>query len=228
MRPATLATLCAALTGVAPASPDTAQAIRPPVSSLRAQYRIDRQRSSLVVETHTSGMTSLFGHDHRLGVGEVAGTISFFQGAPESAAVTLSVRADSLTVLDVELDERERRDIERTVRKVLGSERYSHITFRGDGAKVEMVADGVYDVELAGELDLHGVRKDLKVPAQVFLDGEQVRIRGSCRLLQSAFRIVPVWFRKGDVGISDEVTIVFDLIARRIDAVQAAPGSAVR
>ena len=41
----------------------------------RVSYRIDVPRSRFVVNTETTGMSSMFGHDHKLEVGDYAGEV---------------------------------------------------------------------------------------------------------------------------------------------------------
>ena len=41
----------------------------------RVSYRIDVPRSRFVVNTETTGMSSMFGHDHKLEVGDYSGEV---------------------------------------------------------------------------------------------------------------------------------------------------------
>ena len=164
-------------------------------------------------QTHTTGLSSMFGHDHELAARELVGTLSFIPGAPETVSVDLSVRSNSFSLLDKDVRERDRRDIERMVRKALDAAKYDQISFHGGAARTELVGPNIYDVEIEGELRLNGVRNELTIPAQVILAAAELRARGTFKIRQTDYDIVPVSFADGAVGVTDEVTVTFDLVA---------------
>ena len=167
----------------------------------------------MVIATHTTGLSSMFGHDHEISAREFIGSISFIPGAPETASLDVTVQASSLALLDKDVSAEDRRDIERTIRKSLDAAKYKQISFHGGGATAEAIGPQVYEVKLNGELRLHGVRNELAIPAQVIVQDDGLRVRGTCKILQSDYGIAPVSFANGTVGISDEVTLSFDLVA---------------
>lgn len=179
----------------------------------RLRYRIDAGQSRFIVETRTTGLSSMFGHDHEIGVRAFTGAISFLPGQPETAVVDLDVRADTLVLLDKDVTTTDRSTIERTIRRSLETTRFPRISFHGDGATAEMVGPDIYQVAMTGELVLHGVRKEVAVSAQVFFRPDRVRIKGSCAIRQTDYRIVPATFVNGTVGVADQVTVSFDLMA---------------
>jgi polyisoprenoid-binding protein YceI len=183
------------------------------MSPPRLQYRIDVHRSRLAVETHTTGLSTMFGHDHEIGAHRFDGVVSFIPGAPETASLDLTVRADSLALLDRDVSQQDRRDIERTIRKSLDAAKYPQITFHASGATADLVGPGVYQAKLAGELYLQGIRNELTIAAQVAIRPDALRVKGSCRVRQSDYGIAPISFANGTVGIEDEVTISFDVVA---------------
>jgi polyisoprenoid-binding protein YceI len=184
-----------------------------PPGSNRLHYRIDAAKSRLLVETHTTGLASMFGHDHEIAVRAFSGTVSLVAGAPETASVDLTVQADSLALLDKDVNDRDRRDVERMIRKALDTAKYKRISFRSTGVTTEMIGPDVYQVELAGELLLRGVRNQLTVPAQVVVERDTLRVTGTCKLRQTDYKIVPASFANGTVGVRDDVTLTFDLVA---------------
>lgn len=183
----------------------------------RVRYRIDPKRSHFVVETHTTGLSSMFGHDHKIAVRGFGGTVSFLPGAPETASLRLTVRADSLRLLDEDVKAKDRRNIDTAIRKELGAATWGTITFQSAGATVEMIGDEVFDIEIEGELRIHGVTRPVTVPAQLTLGPESLRVMGRLGLRQTDFNITPVSFAGGTVKVADEVTLTFTLVATRLD-----------
>jgi polyisoprenoid-binding protein YceI len=181
----------------------------------RVSYHIDVPRSRFVVNTKTTGMSSMFGHDHKLEVGDYAGEVNLVPGEPVTASLELSVRADSLRAVE-ERDDDIAADIDAVVRQhVLETRKYPTITFKSRVAKAVTRADGTFDVTLAGTLDLHGVRRQVTVPVTLALEGDSLRASGTLQLRQRDFKIAPFSFAGGTVTIADRVSLSFTIVARR-------------
>jgi len=181
----------------------------------RDAYRIDGKTSRLSVETATTGLSSMFGHDHRFDVRDFAGTLTMAAGAPESAVLELTVRADALVLLET-VDDDTRREIAAALRDaVLETARYPAIAFRSRSVRATRNADGSLDVTAIGDLDMHGVRRSIVVPAHVVPMPGGFRATGALGLRPSAFKIRPYTFANGTVSVRNAVTISFDLVARR-------------
>jgi len=178
-------------------------------------YKIDSKTSRLTVETETSGLSSMFGHDHKFDVRDFTGVLTLPSGAPESAVLELTARADALVLLE-SVDEDTRREIATALREaVLESARYPAISFRSRSTRATRNGDGSFDVTLTGELNLHGVRRSIVVPAHVVPTPGGFRATGALGLRQSAFNIKPYTFANGTVSVRNAVTVSFDLAARQ-------------
>ena len=183
----------------------------------RLELRHDAKTSRLTVETETVGLSSVFGHDHRFYARDFAGTISLIPGEPDSAALELVVRADALTLIE-DVSDDTHREIDAALRDVvLETGKYPQIAFRSRSltAKKMKNDDGSFDVKLAGELDLHGVRRKITIPARVREAPDGVRATGAIELRQSDFKIKPYTFAKGTVKVRDVVALSFDVVGRR-------------
>jgi polyisoprenoid-binding protein YceI len=185
-------------------------------SPARVSYRIDVPRSRFVVNTETTGMSSMFGHDHKLEVGNYAGEVKLVPGEPVTASLELSVRADSLRAVE-ERDEDISAEIDAALRDhVLETHKYPTITFKSRAVRATARADGSFDVNLAGDLDLHGVRRQVTIPCKLSLRGDALRATGTVPLRQRDFKIAPFSFAGGTVTVADRVTLSFTIVATRI------------
>jgi polyisoprenoid-binding protein YceI len=181
----------------------------------RVSYQIDVPRSRFVVNTETTGMSSMFGHDHKLEVGDYAGEVSLVPGQPVTASLELSVRANSLRAVD-ERDDDISAEIDAALRDhLLETRKHPTITFKGRAVKAGAREDGTFEVSLAGELDLHGVRRAVTVPFKVVFQGETLRASGTLALRQRDFKIARFSFAGGTVTVADRVTLSFSIVARR-------------
>jgi len=185
----------------------------PAAQSARMQYRIDAQKSRFIVETETSGLSAVFAHDHKIEIGAFSGTATFIPAALATGTLDMTVRADSLRLLE-EKTIGERQAIESALREdVLETAKYPEITFKTRTTSSARRGDGTYDVRLTGELRLHGVRKVLTIPARVSLEGGKLHAIGTFELKQTDFNITPFSFVSGTVTIKDTVVLSFDLTA---------------
>jgi len=195
--------------------PGAAIADTPPALAAPVEYKVDAKTSRLTVETETVGLASMFGHDHKFLARDFAGTIQLPSASPEKAVLALTVRGDSLTLVE-DLSEDAHREIAAALRDVvLETAKYPEISFRSRGVTSRKNDDGSFDLKLAGDLSLHGVRRRIVIPAHVTEGAQGLRAIGALELRQSDFKIKPYAFAKGTVKVRDTVAISFDLLARK-------------
>jgi len=208
------AAILAGATFVAPSRAAEAQPA-PPGPGARAELRVDAKSSRLTVETETVGLSSMFGHDHKFSARDFAGKITLAPGAPELAALELTVRGDALTLME-DVSDDVHREIGAALRDaVLETGKYPLIAFSSRSVLARKNEDGSYDVKLVGELEMHGVRRKITVPARVTLSPEGLRATGALELRQSDFKIKPYTFAKGTVKVRDFVALSFDVVGKR-------------
>ncbi len=183
-----------------------------PSQSARGPYQIDAKKSRFIVETETGGLSSMFAHDHKIEIRDFSGTATFESGSGRSA-LDLTVKANSLYLLE-EKNIGARQGIESALREeVLETAKFPEITFKTRSVTSERRGDGTYDVRLVGELRLHGVRRQMTVPARVSLKDGALHAIGIFEIRQTDFKITPFSFTNGTVTIKDMVTLSFDIVA---------------
>jgi len=98
--------------------------------------------------------------------------------------------------------------------KVLEVSRFPEVAFRSRQVSGRRTADGVYALEVAGELSLHGVTRPLNVPLRVELSGDRLSATGRAALRHTDFGMTPVSAAGGTVKVKDEIPIDFRIVAR--------------
>ena len=183
-----------------------------PTEAKRTNYQVD-DKSLITVETRTEGGASPYKHDHRLEARSMAGLISLIPFVPDTASIDLKIRADSLRIIDPELSEKDRRAINVWIRKALGAESHPEIVFHGTAATASLLGDGVFDVDLDGELRIRGQVKNVAVKAQVFVRADALTAQGSVTIHQSDFGVPAVTFDGAGSTVRDDVIVSFDIHA---------------
>ncbi len=182
-------------------------------AAARRTYRIDAAKSRFIVETQTGGLSAMFGHDHKIAVRDFSGAATFDRDKAKAASLELTIRSNSLYLLD-EDNIGARQAIESALREdVLQTALYPEIVFKSRGVTLARRGDGTYDVRIVGELRLHGVRRQVTVPARVSLEGDTLHAIGIFEVRQTDFNITPFSFVNGTVTIKDVVTLSFDIVA---------------
>lgn len=188
------------------------------------RYRIDTKRSRFTVRAFVTGVLSAFGHNPIIAIRDFTGEAEFAPGTLENASLRLTVKAASLESVD-DLSTRERQEIERVTRdEVLEASRFPEITFESFEINGNNVGEGMYRVEIVGELSLRGVKNRCAFDTQVWVAAETLRANGEVMVRQSDFEIKPVSavaifsISGGTIRVKDELKISFDIVARAYEA----------
>lgn len=168
-----------------------------------SQTEIDTQRSVLTVHVYKSGMFSAFGHEHAVRAPIQHGTFDEDKGT-----VDFVLDAGTLQVLDPDVSEKDRADIQSTMLgpKVLDSSQFHEIRFQS--TKVSRSGENRWTVN--GDLTLHGQTH----PAKVDVERRDGRYHGSARVRQSEFGITPVTIGGGTIKVKDEVGVEFEVVGK--------------
>jgi polyisoprenoid-binding protein YceI len=178
-------------------------------------YVIDSGVSRFTVRAYATGMLSALGHSPTLAVRDFEGEARFAPGTLADAALTIKVKAGSLSVTD-NISDKDRREIERTMnQEVLRTAEYPEIVFQSANVSASKAGDGQYWINLVGELSLRGVKNTQPVSAQVSILGGMLRAHGEFSLAQSTYGIKPVSIAGGSLKLKDELKCSFDIVARK-------------
>lgn len=168
-----------------------------------AQRTIDTEKSTLTVRVLKTGFFSAFGHEHEIGAPIESGTFD-----ETKSTVELSVDARKLKVLDKDVSDKDRAEVQKTMLgpEVLDSEKLPEIRFRSTG--VDPIADGQWIIR--GDLTLHGQTH----PVTVRVQNVNGRYQGKAEVKQKDFGITPVTVAGGAVKVKNEVRIEFDVVGK--------------
>lgn len=178
-------------------------------------YLIDPGQSRFTVQAFAEGLFSSFGHNPTIAIRDFNGKICLNPATIESASLELIVKPDVLSVTD-SMSDKDRAEIERATREdVLETSRYPEISYRSQSATAHRVFEGMYRVQLNGELSLHGVTRAQPIEAQVTISGDLVRARGDWKLKQTDYKIRPVSVAGGTLKVKDELKLAFEIVGVR-------------
>jgi polyisoprenoid-binding protein YceI len=175
------------------------------------RYQLGPELSQFTVQAFASGMLSFLGHSPTFTVRDFTGTVAFEGNTINAMRLELTVRADSLELMD-RVSAADRREIEGTMRRDV-LETAAHPQVRAQSADVSgaEVARGHYRACVAGQLSLHGVTQPHPANVEVLLFADGARQRGESTLRLSDYRIRPVTALGATIRLKDELKVSFNL-----------------
>lgn len=176
-------------------------------------YRVDSGQSKFIVRALVGGLLSTFGHNHTIGIREFTGEASLTPDAIAPASLNLTIKAESLTVMD-KVSASDKQEIETKMRnEVLETGQFANITFKSTNISANKTGDGQYDIQIWGDVTLHGVTKSIWFKGQMTTSGNALRSKGEFALRQSDFKIKPVSAAGGTIKVKDELKFSFEIVA---------------
>ena len=189
---------------------------------LSASFKVDPAQSSLVVQLFKDGVAARLGHDHVVHAREFSGTVAYDPRNPEASSIRVAVEVGSLIADDPgtrrkfglagEPSASDRAEIDTAMKAdgQLAAARFPSMTFTSTAIATQ--PDG--RVLVTGRLTIRGVTNELKFPAQMRVEGTQLRGRAQLKFKQSSFGYPPYSALLGAIKNKDEVILHIDLVAQ--------------
>jgi YceI-like domain len=177
-------------------------------------FRVDAERSQVVIEVRRGGSLAQLGHDHVVASHEVNGNV-----APDEGRADFHVRLDDLAVDEPGLraeagfttqpDAEDIAGTRRNMHRVLETERYPYVLLRVTGAAAEGMSEPV-----RLDVTLHGVTRPVDAIASWAVTRDEFSVSGTFAIDQSAFGITPLSILGGAITVQDRLRISFRIVAR--------------
>jgi polyisoprenoid-binding protein YceI len=179
-------------------------------------YLVDPEASDVLVQVGKSGLFSFAGHTHEVAAPIAEGRIVADSAELAQSSVTLTFLAGALRVTgkgDPPEDVPKVQDA-MVGPKVLDVSRFAQIVFTSRKVVGKAAGAAAYDLQVEGELALHGVTRALTVPVRIEKapDGT-LTATGRTVLKQTDYGIKPVSVA-GVVNVKNELGLTFRVVAR--------------
>ena len=181
-----------------------------------ARYRLDAGQSKFMVRAFSGGLLWFKGHDHFVMARAFSGEAQLTPGAASPASLQMTIRADSLVETRDVFTEQQKQIINKELREiVLETAKYPEITFKSTEVTGNLTG-GQFEAKIGGDLTLHGVTRNIRIPAQVTLSGDTLRARGEFTVERGDFKVKATSAAHGLVRVRDKLKFTFDIVARQI------------
>lgn len=180
-------------------------------------YRIDPTQSLAVITVRRGGTLARLGHDHVVASHDLGGFVALDAGQADLyMPLNLLSVDEALLRTEAALDTQPlAADIAGTrqnmLEKVLETARYPWARLHVSAADL-----GQEPTRLTVTISLHGVTRELEIPATVVVTPRQLSLSGHFELNQSAFGIAPFSVLGGALQVQDQIALRFEITARRL------------
>ena len=190
----------------------------PPAGAAEATYVVVPAKSSVRVHVGKAGLFSFAGHRHEVEA-PVSGTVTADAANLSASSVDLAFASALLRVRPEGEPTGDAPKVEVVMHgpEVLDVLRFPEIRFRSKKVVGRAVAPGVYELNLVGELSLHGVTREITVPVKVIIEGEgrSLTATGRTTLRHDQFAMKRVSAGGGTVKVANVIPIDFEIVAEQ-------------
>ncbi len=172
---------------------------------MRETYELGPSDGRLTISTYREGVASLVGHDLVIEVTRWSATATVDRADKSSSALVVKADPRSLEVREGRggakpLTDKDRRDIQESIEKVLQAARFPEVTYRL--RRLEPRGGDRYAAD--GELELAGSRRPLRLEVTERPNGE---IHADGTLIQSQWGIKPYRGFLGALKVKDAIEV---------------------
>lgn len=184
------------------------------VAQASGAYAIDPQASRVEIHVFKTGTFSGLGDNHTIELKRFSGTALRTDSGPWQVKVV--GEAASLAVLDPNLSESDRAEVQKTM---LGSSQLDVARFPHIEIKSRTVTPGASagTLQLQADLTLHGVTRPVEFPIAWSEADHGLRAQGAVKLFLRDFGIEPIRKFFGTIQVRNDFEVTYDLRLIRRD-----------
>ena len=179
-------------------------------------YNLDASQSKFMANANRSGPLWFKGHSHHLAASDFSGQVELTPDAITPASLRLVVKAASLHETGADFTEPQKQIINKELKEiVLLPDQYPDITFQSTNVTAKGLGGGRYDVNIKGNLTLHGITRPVTIPATITLNGSTLRAVGKFSIDRDDYKVKATSAFHGMVRVDDDIKFEFDILGRR-------------
>jgi polyisoprenoid-binding protein YceI len=180
------------------------------------RYVLDASASRFTAEIGTSGILSMFGHDHTIALRDFSGEARLVTEAPERSSLQITIEAASLAEVGKDFSEDDRKIIDKDVHeRALEVSKHPQIVFKSGRIVPKSTSDAEYQLEIRGTLTLHGVTRPVSIPTRVKIQDGVLMARGKFTVRHSDYEIERLSAAGGTIKAENDIRMSFMIVGRK-------------
>jgi polyisoprenoid-binding protein YceI len=180
------------------------------------RYQLDASKSTFIAHALAGGLLWFKGHNHLIAVREFTGEAQLTPGSITPASLVITAKTASMVETSSVFTEPQKQIINKELREiVLHPDQYPEIIFRSTNVTGKTTAGNQYDLQIAGDLTLHGITRQITIPTKVTVTGNDLRAQGKFSINRGDFKVKATSAVHGLVRVKDKVKFTFDIVGHQ-------------
>src|SRR5438046_8950611 len=181
------------------------------------RYRLDSSQSKFIAHAMAGGLLWFKGHDHLVAIREFSGEAQLTSDQITPASLEITAKTGSMVETSSVFTDQQKQIIDKELREiVLQPDQYPDIVFRSAQVSGKKLSADQYDLNINGNLTLHGVTRQISIPSKVTLTGSDIRAVGEFSIDRSDFKVKATSAFHGLVRVRDRIKFTFDIVGHRV------------
>src|SRR6266481_5433910 len=180
------------------------------------RYRLDASQSKFIAHAMAGGLLWFKGHDHLVAVKEFTGEARLTPEQINPASLEITAKTGSMVETSSVFTDQQKQIIDKELREiVLQPAQYPEIVFRSTQVSGKKLSADQYDLNITGDLTLHGVTRQISIPTKITVTGNDLRAVGEFSIDRGDFKVKATSAVHGFVRVRDKVKFTFDIVGHR-------------
>lgn len=181
------------------------------------RFRLDSTQSKFIAHAQRGGLLWFKGHDHLVAAREFTGEAQLNSQSLAASSLQLAVKTESMVETSDAFTEQQKEIINGELRDiVLEPAKYPEIVFKSRSVTGKAAGANQYDLKIKGDLTLHGVTRQIVIPAKVSVTGNDLRAVGEFSIDRGDFNVPATSAAHGMIRVRKTVKFTFDIVGHRI------------
>jgi len=181
------------------------------------RYRLDSSQSKFIAHAMAGGLLWFKGHDHLVAIREFSGEAQLTSDQITPASLEITAKTGSMVETSSVFTDQQKQIIDKELREiVLQPDQYPDIVFRSTQVSGKKLSADQYDLNITGNLTLHGVTRQIIIPSKISSTGSDIRAVGEFSIDRSDFKVKATSAFHGLVRVRDKIKFTFDIVGHRV------------
>ena len=208
---------CVAILGFPGTTQQASPATPSPQAHAAQRFSLDPSQSKFIAHAQRGGLLWFKGHEHLVAAREFSGEAQLNPKTLAGSSLELVVKTESMEETSDAFTEQQKQIINGELRDiVLLPAKYPEIVFKSRSVTGKALGANQYDLKIKGDLTLHGVTRQIVIPAKVTLTGNDLRAVGEFSIDRGDFNVPATSAAHGMIRVKKTVKFTFDIVGRRI------------
>ncbi len=186
-------------------------------SAALVRFNLDSSQSKFIAHGLRGGLLWFKGHEHLVAARDFSGEAQLNPNQITASSLRLTVKTDSMVETSDVFTQQQKEIINKELREiVLEPAKYPEIVFRSTAVSGQTVGSNQYNLKIRGDLAMHGVTRQIEIPAKVTITGNDLRAVGEFSIDRDDFNVKATSAFHGMVRVRGKVSFTFDIIGHRI------------